>query len=194
MNTNPKTYTWTQADYIKGFCAQGQVGHIRNDSVWSLQDYMEGHCKISDVDEPKGVLEVVAEPVAQSTPRDAHAARSFLEKMQIIRIAVADRILNYPGGPDKWMEDNPATHAKLAIKGFAEPQAPNATTVTINVPWLTQERLSYKNVIDARPLLDNTLLDEVVQEVKPNAPEQNASWKEPPPSEGLAHILREDDK
>jgi len=113
------------------------------------------------------------------------------KKLALARLDLATKALM----PALVKGELPAIHTYLKVQereakltGMDSPVKQDSI-ITIDVPWLTRERLAYKdadgeiveNVTDIRPAI----------EVKKAVAE---AWKSPPPDEGLGYILRDADK
>ena len=92
-------------------------------------------------------------------------------------------------GGARYLMQNPALLAKLLVKIAGETKETNPATVSVNISWLTPDRLSYRqaaDVVDIAPAIAGDQLIE--QSIKGSEPQ---GWRSPPPSAGLAHILRD---
>jgi hypothetical protein len=87
------------------------------------------------------------------------------------------------------------------LTGMEAPQKQD-THITIDIPWLTRDRLSYKdaqgevveNVTDITPILEVRKAADLVQ-VEQRAERLDLNpWKPAPPEQGLGHILRDHDR
>ena len=67
------------------------------------------------------------------------------------------------------------------------------TTLTIEVPWLTRDRLAYKDQIEDATVISPPPADSVQVEQRAERLDLNP-WKPAPPEAGLAAILRDADK
>lgn len=86
-------------------------------------------------------------------------------------------------GGAAYLMKNPALLSKLLVKIAGETKQSDNSPVTVNISWLSPNRLSYKNegnVVDIAPAIAG---DKVIEAAIP--------WKEGPPEQGLAHILRD---
>ena len=82
-------------------------------------------------------------------------------------------------GYDEFLRKNPAFLQKFLLSMAKEQDRLPPQPLVINVPWLTPQRLSYKDrVEDVIP----TLIEST-----PTTSEAPSSWKEPAPNAELAH-------
>jgi len=141
--------------------------------LWTNDDFLQEKCSVKDIGKP------VPPPLVQEEQRaliDDLPPTTMAELKQ-----AALRVARGKMGYDEFLTKNPGFHQKFLLS-MAKEQLPQAKQdVTVNISWLTPERLSYKQA----PL-------ELVQEV-PQASIADAvvkPWKEPAP-DGLAKTMRD---
>ena len=142
------------------------------------------------------------------TSRGIHTQRTSDQRkaLALARLDMATKAIM----PKVAAGDHPAIHAYLKIQereskltGMDNPSK-HDTRISIDIPWLTKERLTYKdqpNVVDITPAIEvKKQLEQAVQDTprlvqetqRPQA-RADGAWKEPE-TQGLAHILRNPDK
>ena len=164
-------------------CQPNQVGHLKDERIFALEDFLENRCSIGDVGKSK-VSSVEPSPsstsntLPKSREQETREKKHFLDAVQEIRVAMVAAVLEYPGGPKQWMIDNPAT-LRAALVKILQPTTEGGfnqfTTVLLyqdqpGINFAPDGRLSYKNnVVDATPL-QSDIVDVLVKETP---------WKKP---------------
>ena len=152
--------------------------------VWTGDDYEHHKCRADQIGTPKEQDTSIEEP---SAVIEALPPTTMAELKQ-----AALRVARGKMGFDEFLQKNPTFHQKFLLSMAKEAPPPQRQDLTVNISWLTAERLAYKD----QPTL------ELVQETQSTKSDEHSAkssepalgWKPGPPSSGLAHILREEDK
>lgn len=132
--------------------------------VWGDDDYVAGYCNKSDVGRVKPGFAPPWSPTTRSLDPsyDAEDVTEMLEAASAKALNTddfkRDVLIAYAalGGP-RFLMQHPQLMEKLLIKLLGEQKAPSGpATVTVNLSWLSPERLAYRNsgpVVDVAPAL-----------------------------------------
>lgn len=100
-------------------------------STWTNSDYLAHRCQKTDIGKPKGLIDDDALVTVSGESPDLQ--KDILEAYRQL-------------GGVKFLVKNPALLEKLLIKSIAPPKTDQLDqTITINIPWLKPDRLSYRN-------------------------------------------------
>ena len=160
-----ETNTWSEEDHLHGYCTQSQIGQPIDHSIWSLRDYQERACTAAQIGQSKNPAPD-PKPLAPDPKPDAPSNKTYAQKLSELSEAAVDSVLNHPGGARQWFKDNPSAHVRVLTK-LATPAAEAQARVVIEIPWIQQGRLSYRDSAPVKP---------VIEDVEPKAA---APWKEP---------------
>jgi hypothetical protein len=136
--------------------------------LWTSDDYQHHLCRADQIGTPKPTSK------ALQTGTSEGPKKTYAEKLQQLSESAVDAVLDHPGGATKWFKDNPQAHVKVLVK-LATPQvAAQDVNLSVEVSWLSPERLSYRggqNVVDiSGPIEDAKVLEAL-------SPESTGQWK-----------------
>lgn len=148
--------------------------------LWTNDDFLQERCSHLDIGSPK----------PETTPEEPSAVIEALPPTTMAELKQAAlRVARGKMGFDEFLQKNPQFHQKFLLSMAKEAPPPQRQDVTVNISWLTQDRLSYKADLELVTRADSARSDEQ----RASRSEPALGWKAAPPTSGLAHILREED-
>ena len=141
---------------------------------WTIIDFQNGHCKSKDIGLPKPIESI-------DIPQETQLAQAISELPPASMRGLLQAALRFARGTDDYdtfLKNNPGFHQKILLAAVRAPDTPVKQDLTVNLSWLTSERLSYKR----EPML------ELVQETP--RPKQLEPWRDAQP-DGLAKTMRD---
>lgn len=151
--------------------------------LWSIDDWLDGQCEQSQVGKPKPIAGEDIAPTALAITLEVNG--NVAEPSEPDRLSYRDldqaalRVArDHHGSYDAFLKANPDFHKKyLLTRAKAPDPVPAKTTLYVDIPWLSKERLSYPGGVNdpARLAASN----EAVQDVEPKAIEDKPiePWK-----------------
>jgi hypothetical protein len=103
---------------------------------WSLDDFESARCHVQDIGQLKQSVSMeVAEVLGELPP-------ATMAEMKQAALRVARGKMGF----DKFFEAYPNFHHKFLLAISREPAPPLPQHVTVELSWISKDRLSYKNV------------------------------------------------
>ena len=130
---------WTCEDLVAGECTPRQVGSYKV-PVWTCEDWGRMLCEKDQIGKPKDPT--IGRPL---TPNPQQVAAELSAPHFDAATLRQDILQAYKQlGGVKYLVQNPALLQKLLLKIANGPALISQAPITINVPWLTPDRLAYK--------------------------------------------------
>ena len=140
-------------------------------SVWTLEDWTTNLCTKEEVGKPK---------VFEQSPEDVIASAPPATMAELKQAAL--RVARGKMGYDEFLAKNPSFHLKFLLSMAKEQLPQERPDVTVNISWLSQDRLAYKqgallDVVSEGKAIENQVTD-VAWKEDPRTPYQKARDKD----------------
>lgn len=161
---------WTEFDVSTRSLPPEYLGQPKV-NYYNVEDWSAGLCAKSEIGKPKP---------SSLPPLEVPKPKTYAEKLQALSESAVDAVLDHPQGAKAWFKENPTAHVKVLVK-LATPHVQDQNVnLSVEVSWLSKDRLSYKgngkvqedhNVVDLSPVIEDAKILEAL------SPSPDGPWK-----------------